>query len=66
MKPGINHKGGRYAVVVEFDMPTIPPTRPHLREYIKEALESWGYHNRKNDVLALSLGQVSVKQIERK
>jgi len=66
MKPDADHKGGRYQVVIEFDMPSIPPTRPDLREFIKQALEWWGGNRPADDVLSCSLGQVSVKQIERK
>lgn len=63
MKPDRDHRGGRYFVSITFDMPTYEPMKAELRQFIKDALETWGGQGHPDDPLFSSLGQVSVHRI---
>jgi hypothetical protein len=63
MKPDLDHQGGRFQMIVEFDMPAPAPSRAYLRRFVKDALETWGGQKHPEDELFHSLGQVSVKAI---
>jgi hypothetical protein len=65
MKPDTEHQGGRFQMIVEFDMPTCA-LRSDLRIFVKDALETWGGQRHPDDPLFSSLGQVTVKSISRK
>ena len=55
----------RFTVIIDFDMPVVPPTRADLRGFIKQALESAGGDRNQDDPFFYSLGRVVVRQIHK-
>jgi hypothetical protein len=66
MRPDAEHQGGRFQMIVEFDMPAPTPNKWFVKQFVKDALESMGGCRHPDDSLFHSLGQVTVKSISRK